>query len=98
MINVLSKVLLASLVLAMWVVFSSTTSFAQSSSEPLNIKEDIKVIQRVIKIEGSIEKPRTIFILPRAKLWGGSVLEKSFRQEFLTPIFPAELTASTMNN
>ena len=48
------------------------------------------VIERVIKIEGTVEKPRVIFIVPKAKLWSGSVTDKSYRDEFLKPLYPAD--------
>ncbi|MFZ3072079.1 MAG: hypothetical protein WA162_02405 [Thermodesulfobacteriota bacterium] len=46
------------------------------------------VIERVIKIEGTVEKPRVIFIVPKAKLWSGSITDKSYRDEFLKPLYP----------
>ena len=48
------------------------------------------VTERVIKIEGTVEKPRVIFIVPKAKLWSGSVTDKSYRDEFLKPLYPAD--------
>ena len=46
------------------------------------------VTERVIKIEGTVEKPRVIFIVPKAKLWSGSITDKSYRDEFLKPLYP----------
>ncbi len=48
-----------------------------------------EIIERVIKIEGTIEKPRVIFIVPRAKLWRDEFLKKSFLQDILKPVYPA---------
>jgi hypothetical protein len=47
-----------------------------------------KIIERVIKIEGSVEKPRVIFIVPRAKLWKDDFLKKSFLPDILKPVYP----------
>ena len=46
------------------------------------------VTERVIRIEGTVEKPRVIFIVPKAKLWSGSITDKSYRDEFLKPLYP----------
>ncbi|MEK6531599.1 MAG: hypothetical protein AABZ23_03790 [Deltaproteobacteria bacterium] len=48
-----------------------------------------EIIERVIKIEGTIEKPRVIFIVPRARLWRDEFLKKSFLQDILKPVYPA---------
>jgi hypothetical protein len=46
------------------------------------------IIERVIKVEGSTEKPRTIFIVPKAKLWDDDITNKSLMKEFLEPELP----------
>lgn len=46
------------------------------------------IIERVIKIEGTVEKPRVIFIVPKAKLWSGNITDKRYRDEFLKPLYP----------
>lgn len=46
------------------------------------------ITERVIRIEGTVEKPRVIFIVPKAKLWSGSITDKSYRDEFLKPLYP----------
>ncbi|MEK7313443.1 MAG: hypothetical protein AAB210_02515 [Deltaproteobacteria bacterium] len=48
------------------------------------------VMERVIRIEGTVEKPRVIFIVPKAKLWSGSITDKSYRDEFLKPLYPGD--------
>jgi hypothetical protein len=49
------------------------------------------ITERVIKIEGSLERPRTLFIVPRARLWKGDLLDKSFRERLLDPLFPESI-------
>ena len=46
------------------------------------------VLERVIKVEGSVEKPRIIFIVPKARLWRASIIDKDFTEELLRPIRP----------
>lgn len=62
-----------------------------ASARTLGKNKDGVIIQRVIKIEGAVEKPRVLFIVPRARLWGGYVLDKSFRSALIEPIYPEEL-------
>lgn len=49
-----------------------------------------EVIERVIKIEGSLEKPKVMFIVPKANLWRKKAMDKSFREEFLKPVYPGK--------
>ncbi len=61
-----------------------------SPARALDESEDRKqIIERVIKIEGSRERPRILFIVPKARLWESDILNKSFREEFLEPVLPA---------
>lgn len=46
------------------------------------------IINRTIKIEGSVEKPRTIFIVPKALLWKEDIAGKRFVDELLKPVYP----------
>ena len=46
------------------------------------------IITRVIKIEGSVEKPRVIFIVPKARLWRAHITDKDFTEELLRPRRP----------
>lgn len=58
-------------------------------------EDEPKIIERIIKIEGTIEKPRVIFIVPRAKLWRKNMyLTKSFDVEMLEPEYPESLIKS----
>ncbi len=54
-------------------------------------REEPTVVERVIKIEGVLEKPRVIFIVPRAKLWKEGTGGKSFLSDILTPVYPEPL-------
>lgn len=51
-------------------------------------KETQTIVERVIRIEGSIEKPRVIFIVPKARLWRADITEKDFTEELLRPMRP----------
>lgn len=44
------------------------------------------VTQRIITIEGTVEKPRVLFIVSRSRLWKGDSLEKSFVRDILEPV------------
>ncbi len=46
------------------------------------------VIERIIKVEGTIERPRVIFIVPMSKLWKDDIFKKSFVDDILKPIYP----------
>lgn len=50
-----------------------------------------QIIERIIKIEGTIEKPRVLFILPRARVWREDPLRKSFFDDILKPVYPETL-------
>lgn len=53
--------------------------------------EEPKIIERVIKIEGSQERPRVIFIVPRSKLRKEGLENKSFLTDILAPVYPEGL-------
>jgi hypothetical protein len=82
-----TKILILSIITA-----SASMTFlsvpARSSEEAETKKDERKIIERVIKIEGSPEKPRTIFIVPKARLWDSDISKKSFREVFLEPVLP----------
>lgn len=50
--------------------------------------EDEQVIERVIKIEGTVEKPRVLFIVPRSRVWKEEPFKKSFIKDILKPVYP----------
>ncbi len=50
-----------------------------------------EVVERTIKIEGTVEKPRIIFIVPRARVWKEDLSEKSFINDILQPVYPERL-------
>ncbi|MBI5875089.1 MAG: hypothetical protein HZB81_04480 [Deltaproteobacteria bacterium] len=50
--------------------------------------EKQEIITRTIRIEGSPEKPRVIFIVPKARLWDVNISHKSFLKELLEPAYP----------
>ena len=55
------------------------------------IEGEDAIINRTIKIEGSVEKPRTIFIVPKAILWKEDISSMSFIDELLEPVYPEHL-------
>ncbi len=68
--------------------FAALTLFAALDAPALTGDERQEVIERVIKIEGTVEKPRVIFIVPRARLWKEEFLRKSFVSDILKPVYP----------
>lgn len=46
------------------------------------------IIERIIKVEGTVDKPRVIFIIPRARLWREDFSRKSFVTDILKPVYP----------
>lgn len=81
--NILSKFILTFAVTA--IIMSSSTCFSKDDI----IKESVDsagITQRVIKIHGTIDKPRTIFIVPRARLVNTE--KGSIEKYALQPIFP----------
>ncbi|HHL40020.1 MAG TPA: hypothetical protein ENJ37_05900 [Deltaproteobacteria bacterium] len=50
------------------------------------------IVERVIRIEGTIEKPRILFIVPRARIWRADFFGKSFLDDMLRPVYPDKLT------
>lgn len=50
-----------------------------------------QIIEKIIKIEGTIEKPRVLFILPRARIWREDPLRKSFFDDIIKPVYPEAL-------
>ncbi len=72
-----------------FVLFAAMDAGA-SAAGPQERNEPV-VIQRIIKIEGTVEKPRVLFIVPRARLWRGGFLNKSFVSDILAPVYPESL-------
>lgn len=58
---------------------------AEDTAEP-------KILERTIKIQGTVEKPRVIFIVPRTKLWKSEVMKKRFINDILQPVYPEFLS------
>ena len=55
-----------------------------------------QIIERVIKIEGMLEKPRVIFIVPRARLWKEYIFRKSFVRNLMEPVHPPNFPFSVV--
>lgn len=78
------------LCLALFLVYTPETSAADK--EP----EEGEIIERTIEIKGTLEKPRVIFIIPKARLQKEkrSVKDqpkKSFISNILKPVYPESL-------
>ncbi|MEK7850519.1 MAG: hypothetical protein AAB275_01430 [Deltaproteobacteria bacterium] len=76
--------------LTLFLVYAPETSGADN--EP----EEGEVIERTIEIKGTLEKPRVIFIIPKARLQKEkrSVKDqpkKSFISDILKPVYPESL-------
>ena len=68
------------IIMTTFVIFAPATATA--------VEDQQAIITRVIKIEGSVEKPRVIFIVPKARLWRAHITDKDFTEELLRPIRP----------
>lgn len=47
-----------------------------------------EIIEKIITVEGSVEKPRVIFIVPRARLQRPWINRKSLIPAILEPVYP----------
>ncbi len=50
-----------------------------------------RIVERTIKIEGALEKPRVIFIVSRANLWKDFTIKKTYITDILRPVYPDDL-------
>ncbi len=69
-------------------VFCLTVTPVYSANKGITRGDEPAVVEHVIKIEGSVEKPRVIFIVPRSKLWRDGIFKKSFVADILRPVYP----------
>lgn len=81
--------ILTALITFLWL----TASFAYGSQDTkISTKyTEPEIIERTITVEGSLEKPRVIFIIPRAKVWKEDPDRKSFINDTLRPVYPGHL-------
>ncbi|MDH4226470.1 MAG: hypothetical protein OEV59_01765 [Deltaproteobacteria bacterium] len=63
------------------IMVTAAASFAANGT-------DTPIEQRIIKIEGSIDKPRVIFIVPRARLVRQEPGKSGFSRELSVPAHP----------
>lgn len=77
----------AFLVMFMAIVLLADGAAASTANEPATGTET-KIVERIIQIEGAIEKPRVLFILPRARVWRPGVLLKSQMPDVMEPVLP----------
>lgn len=85
------KLCLAGFILAIIILVHARNSRA---ADP---ESETDVTERVIEIKGTLEKPRIIFILPKARLRKearveGESLTRSFIPDILKPVYPEFLT------
>lgn len=59
-----------------------------AANEPQVEGTEQKIVERIIQIEGTIEKPRVLFILPRARVWRPGALHKSRMPDVMEPKLP----------
>lgn len=82
--------LLAVLLLTVLLVFTSASYSigAETAKEKgEKQKKDKVIISKTITIEGAVERPKIIFIVPRAKLWDSTLWNKDFSEDILRPYF-----------
>lgn len=71
-----------------WLLVSLVFTHVYAANKPITRGDEPIVVEHVIKVEGSVEKPRVIFIIPRSKLWRDDIFRKSFIVDILRPIYP----------
>lgn len=70
-----------------FITLLATNTFAKDKDPVVEETTDSSgITQRTIKIKGLIDKPRTIFIIPRARL--ANTDKGSIEKYALTPLFP----------
>lgn len=65
--------------------------------------EEKEIAERIIEIKGTLEKPRVIFIVPKARLQKEArteeeALKKSFVSDILKPVYPEFLKEEGIYN
>lgn len=65
--------------------------------------EEAEITERIIEIKGTLEKPRVIFIVPKARLQKEArteeeALKKSFVSDILKPVYPEFLKEEGVYN
>lgn len=83
---VVNRLFLVTLFISSLVVFldKAAAQFVETNKEP----EQPQIIERIIKIEGTVEKPRVLFIISRARIWKEDPMGKSFFDDILKPVHP----------
>lgn len=75
----------------LWIVVITAPCLSDAwGAETNNDSKEPRIIERTIKIEGTVEKPRVLFIVPRAKIWKEYSIKKSFYADILKPVYPEE--------
>lgn len=74
-----------------FIIFFVILFFAPNISGADPKSAEPKITERIIKIKGTVDKPRVIFIVPRAKLWKKSIFGKDYIQDILKPVYPESL-------
>ncbi len=77
--------------LIFFLFLTSLPLYSPKSLEASPKSDEPEILERVIKIKGKVEKPRVIFIVPRANLWKNDIFKKSFFQDILKPVYPEAL-------
>jgi len=81
--------ILAGLIMFLW--FTASLAYGSQDTKTSTKYTEPEIIERTITVEGSIEKPRVIFIIPRAKVWKEDPRRKSFINDTLRPVYPGHL-------
>ncbi|MBI5235311.1 MAG: hypothetical protein HY886_03580 [Deltaproteobacteria bacterium] len=76
-------------ILTMFAAGLLTSFVAAAANEPPVSENEQKIVERIIQIEGTIEKPRVLFILPRARVWRPGVLHRNHLPDVMEPKLPA---------
>lgn len=82
----------------LFAVIAAPCLMDECGAETNNDSKEPQIIERTIKIEGVVEKPRVLFIVPRAKIWKEYSIKKSFLADILKPVYPEEFLREFVEN
>ena len=81
---------LAPIVVFIMAILSGAAVAAEEKAK-VEVVETAPDAERVIKIEGTVEQPRVLFVVPRSRIWDDDFFNKSFIPATLKPVYPEAL-------
>lgn len=101
MTNIRRMLMLPGFILILLIIAASLFSPKAHAADKSKMHAQAKtkkhqVIERIIKIEGSLERPRIIYIVSRARLWQ-EFIPKNYVKDILRPVHPEHLVQTLKN-